>query len=251
MFKLPKSLIALATLALSVGTPAMASTLSAVDLTNPAVVRQDNGVGKPEQSTLFTTQTRRNQNVQNSGQLGSDIDLLGASGTSLASKNFLWGASGTSYNWSLAFNGTNATLKVGSNTITTAVGSGTWNVVSFFLRADDTSRFTTSTVTLSTLVANGELLTVPLVFSTTNSTLSSLNFALDGFSAITSLAGTMKFDFVRKTGATGSPADALSWGVKAQQVAPVPLPAAMPMSLVALGLLGWAARRRRSGAAPA
>lgn len=244
MVLLPKSLLAFALAGLALAAPAVAATLSVVNLRNPRAFVQDNGIGLPEQPTLFSTRAARDQNVNNPGRVGDDIFIRNAAGATLTSASLLWGASGTTYAWSLGYDGSAVTFSLGGSTISSTVASGTWNIVSFFLRANDLTRFASSTVTVTTAGANGKALTVPLTFSTTNSTFTSLTYALNGVQTISNLSGTLKFDYMLRANAKQSPGDALSFDITGSQVTPVPLPGSALLLLGALAGLG-AIRRGR------
>ncbi|MFN0113921.1 MAG: hypothetical protein ACKVPY_04510 [Paracoccaceae bacterium] len=242
MFTPRIAFLALALSAFAAWPPAHAATLTAVNITDPKHFIQDDGIGAPEQPRLFSTHTARAQNVNNNGRTGDDLFLRSGTGANLATGRLLWGASGTVYNWSLSFNGTQATYSLGGVSINSAVAAANWNVVGFRLRANDLTRFTTSTVTVNVTSANGLALSVPLRFSTTNSTFTSLTYALNGLQTITNLSGTMKFDYTVRAGAKQGPGDALSFGIDATQVTDVPLPAGALLLLGALAAMAMICR---------
>jgi hypothetical protein len=261
MIRLHRACRVLALLALAAA-PAGAATLSAVDILDPRIVVQDDGQGTPETQALFSSEVKRDQQVQNNGQSGHDLFLRDSTGRTVRSSNFGWGASGTTYAWTYVYDGTTAGLTVGNSSIAGNAPGGTpgnsqgagagqatgssWNVLSFFLRADDTTRFSSSTVTVSVTAANGTALSTPLTLSVTNGQQTSPWYALDSFSAISSLSGTLRFDFALLAGARNSPNSRLAFSLSAQHVTPVsgvPLPGA---GLSLLGaLVGLAAVRRR------
>lgn len=230
--------------------PVAALSLNAVDMSDPRVVLQDDGIGAPEISKLFGTEIKRDQNVQNNGQRGHDAFLRNGSTTNGASFGFFWGNSGTTYDWSLYYDGNLATLSIGDESATINVNpDAPWNVVSFFLRADDTTRFDTSSVTLTTTTANGQALSVPYVATATDGQVTTPALALDNFTPINNIGGKLAFSFTPKPGASGTPNSRLSAGVTGTNVTPtppaVPLPAALPLLLAGLGGLAVAGRRRR------
>ncbi len=233
--------------------PSAAATLNAVDLTNASLVVQDDGSGTPEQPRLFSTEIKRDQNVQNSGGSGQDAFLRDAATANQVGFNVSWGASGSLVNWSLGLSGTTATLTVDGTTRNLTLAGGNWNVLSFFLRADDTQRFTSSSVNLAVTHANGAALDTALALSVTNGQYDAGTFALPDFQTIQSIAGTVRFDFALVSGARGSPNSRLAFSMGARQVTPVvpppvPVPAAMPLLLGALAGLAMLRRHVRQTA---
>jgi hypothetical protein len=233
--------------------PASALTLNTFSLTDPLVVVQDDGIGTPETSTLFTTEIKRDQNVQNAGRRGHDGFLN--NGGNVASINHFWGPSNSVDTWSLGYDGDIATLMLDGRSASLNIGpDGVWNAMTFFLRADPAAQFTTSTTTVTVTHVNGVLLDTLLSMSVTLGQQSFAAFALPNFGTITSIAGTVRFNFTLAPGASGSPNSRLGFGVSAMNVTPVPpmppvpLPAAAPPMLAGLVLLGLAARRRRFSA---
>jgi hypothetical protein len=269
MTTLRHMLRAFALAALAAG-PASAATLSAFDILDPRVVVQDNGKGPAETVPLFSSEVKRDQTVQGNGNggAGHDMFLTNPSGHTIGSSNVTWGASGTTYGWTYAYDGVKASLTIGTRTIAGNApgnsgpgnsGNGNsgnggasgpaWNAVSFFLRATDTTRFTSSSVTVITKMANGTPLDTPLTLSVTNGQQATPWFALGTFESIFSLSGTLKFDFVRRIGATGSPNSRLGFSLNAQHVTPAEVPTPGAGLLLLGALAGLAAVRRRIVAA--
>lgn len=192
---------------------------------------------------LFTTEWKRDRNVDNGGQRGDDIFLRNnESFATPSSFNVSW--TGSSYDWSLSYSGGEATLVFGgvSNTIDVEP-DGDWNAIEFFIRASDTTRFDTSTATVSIDAVNGTA-SGGFTQSATDGTFSGI-FALAGFDSISSLSGTMSFEFDVASGAGGSPNGLLAINVKALEVAAVPVPPAIALGLLGLGGLVLCARHQR------
>jgi hypothetical protein len=196
---------------------------------------------------LFRSEWKRDRNVNNNSQRGHDIFLRnGAIGDAGPSLGVDWGVSGTSYEWTLSYDSDGATLEFGTETLTIDVDpDGDWNAVEFFLRAD-ASQFDTSTSTVNIETVNGHA-TGGFTRSVTDGQFSGI-FALDGFGTISSLSGTMSFDFDVASGANESPNSRLAVNVKALQVAPIPVPPALALGALALGGLGLYGRRQRRAA---
>lgn len=202
--------------------------------------------------TIFSTLMKRDKNLQNNGQSGPDVFLYDQTGSTSASQNINWAASGTTYNWAASYDGTNATLTFGSVSRTLAVGQNmTWNAFKVYLVASD-PRFVTATTRVTVDTANGGAITNPLQLSVTN-TSSNAAYALIRFDQIASLSGTLRYSFQALAGARGSPEDHLAFVMEAVQLAPtgIPVPAALPMMLGGLAALGALVRRKRRTRTPA
>jgi hypothetical protein len=227
-----------AALAILVAGAAAAAPLNPVDLSDPSVAT--------DRRRLFTAEFKRDQNVENPGARGHDIFLRDGDRQDPAAGpafNQSWGASGSVYRWSLAYDGDTATLTFHGVTRTLDVSAdGTWTALGFFLNASS-DKFSSATLRVALADVNGgpsdDAVTV------TGGT-RGVTLALGGLSPIRSIAGTLAFDFVRAPGATGSPNGRLGLTVAAIAAtpAPVPLPAALPALLAGLGALVLAARRR-------
>lgn len=192
--------------------------------------------------TLFTSEWKRDQNVHNPGRNGHDIFLRNGSGFGGPSIQQGWGASGAVYAWSLSYDGDQATLIFDgvSRTIDLAP-DGVWNAVQFYMRANDFSRFETSTTTLRVSKVN-DLAVSGFERAATDSAKDAI-FALADSSEIRSMSGTLAFDFVVKDGAKGSPNSRYRVSVAAREIVPVPLPAALPLLILAIGGLSSIALR--------
>lgn len=202
-----------------------------------------------EQGTkLFTSEMKRDKNVNNGGQRGNDVFLRNGSGFAGPSFGVNWGASGSTYDWMLSYDGDLATLDFAGTTRTIDVApDGNWNAFQFFVRASDANRFDTATTTVTVDEVNGSALATALSLSATDGSFDKA-FRLHDFATIEGLKGTLTFDFVVKAGAAGSPNSRLALNVKGLDVAAVPVPAALPLMLGGLGGLGLLARRRRAAA---
>lgn len=219
---------------------AQAATLSAIDLTDTTKF-----LGS---SKLFTTEIKRDKNVQNNGQRGHDAFLRNAEEFATpASINFDWGASGTTYDWALAYDGDAARLTFGGQTRTLDIDpDGRWNAIQLFLNASDTTRFSTSTTSVRVTQVNGAAISGPFLQSATNGIFDGV-FALKNLGQIQSISGTLSFAFQTLPGASGTPNSRLAFNLKALEVepSPIPVPAAFPLLAAGLGALALAARRRR------
>lgn len=227
-----------------VGGTAQAATLLPVDLTDTARFESSR--------QLFGAEIKRDQNVQNSGGSGKDAFLRdGTDPNTPASFNVGWGVSGTSYAWSLGYDGNAATLMLGSTSTTLNVADGNWNAFSLYVRALDDARFSSVTTNFSITKVNGSDLLAPLSVSATNGNTPG-TFALDGLGPISSLQGTLAFSFTLKPGANGSPNSrvAVNFGaIEAVPVPPaVPVPAALPLLASVIGGLAFLSRRQRKTA---
>ncbi len=227
-----------------VGGTAQAATILPVNLSDTALFESSR--------QLFGVEIKRDQNVQNSGGSGKDAFLRDGTDTNTsASFNVGWGASGTSYAWSLGYDGTAATLMLGSTSTTLNVADGNWNAFSLYVRALDDARFSSVMTSFSITKVNGADLLAPLSLSATNGNTPG-TYALDGLGPITSLQGTLAFSFTLKPGANGSPNSrvAVNFGaIEAVPVPPaVPVPAGLPLLASVIGGLAFLSRRQRRAA---
>lgn len=220
--------------------PSQAATLTAIDPTDAARFAGS--------SKLFTTEMKRDQNVHNSGARGHDIFLRNGEAFAGPSFNQPWGASGSIYDWSLAYDGDIAVMTFAGQSRKLDVSpDGTWNAITFFLQADS-PLFSSATTTLGVTSVNG--VAAPLTLAVTG-TGKGFSFALDRLSALTEVSGTLRFDFVVAPDARGTPNSNLGVSIKALEVTPaaVPVPASLPLLLSGVAAVGLAARRRRRAAA--
>lgn len=188
---------------------------------------------------LFTTEIKRDQNVNNNSQRGNDVFLRNGEGFSGPSFNVNWGASGTEYDWSLSYDGDQATLVFdGVSRMIDVMPDGNLNALQFFVQARDLNRFVTSTTSVFVDMVND--MAASELISATDGT-ADVAFLAD--ETITSVSGRVSFLFDVADGATGSPNSRLGFSVKALDVAPVPLPAGLPLLLAGLG--GFALLRKR------
>lgn len=216
---------------------ALSSTIQVLDPVN----------GTTGAQTIFSTLVIRNAPSRGRGQAGQDLFLFDPTGSNIDSRNFNWSPSGTTYNWSAAYDGTNATLTFGSVTQTIAVGQNmTWNAFKVYLVGSG-SRNTTATTAITVDRVNGAAPTNPLQLAVTNGSSGSA-YALIPFNQIASLSGTLRYSFQALSGSGGSPRYNLAFMMEAVQLAPtgVPVPASLPMMLGGLAAFGALVRRKRA-----
>jgi hypothetical protein len=236
------ALVAMAAVAL----PAAAATLNLVDLKDPRVVVQDDGKGEKEQRKIFTTEIKRDHGVDKGQGRGRDAFLRNGESSDGESIDIKWDKSGTSYDWSVWYDGDVAVLEVaGQGRKLDVKEDGRWNAVQFFLRADNIKLFNWSALTVVADKVNGEKLDQAIKIGAKNEQVNAV-FALDKFDRIESLSGSFLFDFELAKGGNGSPNSQLSFNLKAWEVQPtaVPLPAGLPLLAGGFGLLAVLARRR-------
>ena len=195
---------------------------------------------------LFTTEVKRDQVVPGGGGSGRDVFLRNNVLFTGPNQDFAWGSSGSQYDWLLEYDGDQATFTFDSLTpLTLDVDpDGDWGAIRFFIQADsDLLSNEKTTVTVDSV--NG------MAVSETLSAMGNkvdTSFVISGASNITSIGGTLQFDFDVNDGVNGSPQSRLGFSLKALSApAPVPVPAALPLlgtALVGAGLLGW--RKRKS-----
>ncbi|MHA7870969.1 MAG: VPLPA-CTERM sorting domain-containing protein [Hyphococcus sp.] len=220
----------------------MAGTASAASLTE---------IGLGEGDKLFTTEIKRDENVENNGQRGSDVFLR--NGEEFAGPNFNvdWNASGTVYDWTIEYDGDQATLTFdGFSPINIDVNpDGVFNAFQLFVRADDPNRLENASTTVTVDMVNGMALDMSLNAIGNEMGAFDKAFTLSDLAAISSISGTIAFAFDVLQGATGSPNSRLAFNFKALSVSEIPVPAALPLLLSGLAGLGFASRRRKAGAA--
>ncbi len=234
-----KSLCAAAA-AILMATAASAATLSPVNLADATQYESS--------AQLFSVEIKRDQIVKNGGGNGKDAFLRNGTETNTpASENVAWGASGTSYAWSLGYDGNIAKLTFGSASMTRDISpDGVWNALGVSVRAFDPARFSSVTTTLTITKANGTALSTALLRTFTNGDLFG-TFALNDLGPITSLEGSLQFSFTAVPNANGSPNSRVGVNLYALQVTPaaVPLPATLTLFAPVLAAFGLLARRRR------
>lgn len=217
-------------------TSASAATLTAI------------GIGTGDK--IFSTEAKRDQRANTTSQTnGVDIILRDAGPVSAGSQtasNFAWGVSGTVYDWSLSYDGTDATFMLGGTSVERmAMPGGVWNGFQIFGKAEDTrseSAFSSGTVNVTVNALNGAALGgASLLLSATDG---AFDQAWSSSETITSIGGTMFFAFENPTSVT--PNSRMQFSVKALEVTPVPVPAALPLLLAGIGGLALMRRRKRS-----
>lgn len=229
-----------AALVLTWGGTAQAATLDLLSLSEIA----------QNETKLFTTEAKHDQSVGGVTR-GKDIFIRSAQTSAEATANLTWGASGTVYDWSLSRLDDAFVFTVGGVSSTLNLpGAPGWNAFTFWTRSD-WSGFETASTLVSLLGANGATLSETFSVLTTDAQggprTTNLAFALPGLAELTELNGQLRFDFAvaQGTNANSSPNGRLAFGVDSFNVSPVPLPAALPMLIAALGGMGLIGRRAR------
>lgn len=205
-------------------------------------------IGLGEGDKLFTTEIKRDENVNNNSQRGSDVFLR--NGEEFAGPNFNvdWGPSGTTYEWTISYDGDQATLSFGGfNPINIDVNpDGVFNAFQLFVRADDANRLANEATTVTVDAINGMALDMSLSAIGNEMGAFDKAFTLSDLAAISTVSGTVSFAFDVLQGATGSPNSRLAFNFKALSVSEVPVPAALPLLVSGIAGLGFASRRRRA-----
>lgn len=184
-------------------------------------------IGPVSSDTLFNTEIKRDKNIHNNGQRGHDVFLRNQNWFIGPSKGFNFGASGSEYDWSIAYDGNIATLKFENITRQVNVWpDGDWNAFDIRVKADDSKRFKTATTTVQIDTVNGQGLVNPAMILVTDGFLNETLAVSDAFE-FTSLSGTVRFDFDLEPGAKGSPNSRLSFGFKGLEIDPALLPTAV------------------------
>ncbi len=190
------------------------------------------------ETKIFTTEVKRDQNVNNNGFRGSDVFLRNGDGFAGPNFNVPWGTSGTSYDWLLAYDGDEATFTFNGTSLQIDVDPDLdWNAINLIARSTDSGRFSfaESTVTVSTV--NGMTLPDPQPVFSAELVEFNENFRITSTGeSFTSIGGTFAFDFQIQDAASGSPNSNYSFLVKALNVQAVP----EPSSAVVWGLIACA-----------
>ena len=230
------------------GLAAFASTASAASVLA-------SGSPLPDADKLFTTETKVDQNVGGQRR-GHDVFVRKGATFTGGSAGKTW-TSGILYDWTLTYDGDVASLDVDGSTASFDVLDGSWNSFTLITRANNRTRksdgaklFSDAKSEVSITGINGHALSTPLTQTALLDQFVESSWTLADFGPITAMTGTLLFDWTATDSSlfNGSPNSALGFGLKAGNVAPIPLPAAAPMLIGALGGLGVLSRRRRKTA---
>ena len=208
---------------------------------------------------LFTTEIKRDQNIDDGARRGHDIFLRNGDSDRGSSGGFVWDDDTPNiYNWSLSYDGGQAVLTLddgGSRSIDVDIDvapDGDWNAFQLFVRADDADWFETASTTVTVDEINSMTVSLEAIGSLADGAFDKA-FVLAGSSIsdlaiIRTISGTLAFDFDPFDDAKGSPNSRLGFNLKAFYVedpAVVPIPGAIPLLLSGLAGLGLVARRRK------
>ena len=199
---------------------------------------------------LFTTETKVDQTVGGQRR-GHDVFVRTGATFTGASAGKTW-TGGALYDWTLTYDGDVASLDVGGASASFDVLDGSWSSFTLITRADNRTRdgvelFSDARSEVSITEINGHALSTALTQTALLDEYVASSWTLADLGPITAMTGTLLFDWTATDSAlfNGSPNSALGFGLKAGDVAPIPLPAAPPMLIGALAGLGALARRRR------
>ncbi|MEM9352627.1 MAG: PEP-CTERM sorting domain-containing protein [Planctomycetota bacterium] len=202
-----------------------------------------NPISPPSDTKLFTTEIKRDEEVDGP-QRGHDAFIVNAGDSSVNSAPFNWGASGTTYDWSVAYDGNTATLGFsGGISLPLDIDpDGVWNAIKIITRSNDTTNFSAAKVTVVVEDANGSPLDAPQSFMAELDQFNEVTLALSDGSNFTSLAGTITWDFTPAPGAGGTPNSRYAFNLKA--LTAIPEPGTFGLALASLA--GLAVRRQRA-----
>lgn len=198
-----------------------------------------------EVAKLFTTEIKRDK-AANGANLGKDVFLRNQDDFVGPSADVNWGPSGTSYDWSLSYDGDNAMLGVqfaGAPLNLNVTPDGLLNAVKVITRSTDSNRHASATVTVVIDEVNGSPLAVPRVETASLVQFNEVTLGLDSGDPFTSLSGTLTWDFEFAPGANGSPNSNFAFIIKGLTVVPEPSSAILALGAIA----AMATNRRRAG----
>jgi hypothetical protein len=228
----------------------IAAAVAALCLAAPVAASSLSSIATGQGSKIFTTEFKHDGRLSRAGSTDGGKDIFLREGTSFvtpSSEDFAWATTGTVYNWDLSYDGDVANLNFAGKSLQLDIGQdGNWNAFQFYVSARNprTPLFTDVTTTVNLQSVNGHAVneTVSATKGVNGGTTDAA-FWLGG-ATIADISGTLVFDFDRN-GADGSPNSHLAVSIKGLEVAPVPVPAALPLLLAGLGGLAFVGRRRK------
>ncbi len=203
-----------------------------------------NPISPPSTTEIFNTEIKRDQQV-NGPVRGHDVFVRNGGGPGVSSFPLTWGPSGTSYDWSIAYDGDTASITVnGTSRSVDADPDGVWNAIKIITRANDQDppAFTAAKVTVVVEDANGSALDAPQSYMAELGEFNEITLGLSDGSDFTSLAGTLTWDFTAAPGSTRTPNSRYAFNLKGLNA--VPEPGTFGLALVSLA--GLAVRRQRA-----
>lgn len=208
-------------------------------------------------TAMFATEIRRDKNLHNEGQVGNDIYLReGGESSEGRSANIRWGASGTSYDWMLSYDGNIASLTVDSITRTLNVATdGLWSMVALTVRSEDLARFESARVNVTIDRVNGTVNGGISEFTASLGDDHQVFLGLEDGGSIESLSGTLTFTFAAADDARGSPGTLFAfltegYATDDETLAATATPAPASLLLFVPFAVAWAARRRVPAKSP-
>ncbi len=198
---------------------------------------------------LFTTETKVDENVISGGQRGLDVFVRSGATFTGSGANKNW-TPGQTYDWLLSYDGSIASLDVGGTTVAYDVLDGTWNAMKIITRAQNRTNkggqsiFDDAETALTIDTVNGMALATAYQQTSGLDAYDEHTLVFDGGAPITEVGGTIRFAWDAGMW-DSSPNSSMAFIVKGGTVelAPIPLPAGLPLLLAGMGALGFLRRR--------
>lgn len=208
---------------------------------------------------IFTTEIKRDQT--GTGRLsGHDVFIRDGDNNPIESENFTFGASGTSYDFMIGYDGDIASLDFNGAGAPGALSVDTdlnleFNALRLVLKGDDDGKagFVNESTVVTIAEVNGMAVDQTFQAVEGGGKFSQI-MALDELATISSIKGTVRFNF-EGGGLGGSPNSRMQFSVKALNlgssneqggaVTPVPVPTPLALLLASMGGLGLLTRRRK------